>query len=568
MASEETSTSATPGDPSESNQIVEADAPKVLIASETRSVGRTRFLLFALLGLAAIGCSIAAYKYIDNTERRAFRQTFDDLAERTKDSFLATFYQRFQLGRSLAATVAEMWKLQNAPMSEFSMDDSAWDELTLPLRVGFRAILVSFSPILEGDHERRAFEAMARNQTFRLGPYPQCLLCGSDNLTVSNAEVNYHIPGWGTANCGYSQDIALSGGYPGPTCPVIKHLATVEGGCVCAALPEGATQLSVEAEIPDQVFSFVAEERVPVPYNNETYAPMWQTSGFTEYRFNLMFDQMFEERRAVAINETLGMNIPTMTGIIDRTTDEYRIGRPGRTVGRPGMVQYSPIVDREAKKIIGLVSTESSFYSQFPLGLPPLCGLLDIYIESTCGGIRHFTFEAETYVLHYSGPVDKVPEPFDGYAIASTSFEDYQATLESILGSRGKLPEGYTLSCEYRIHLVAQEALWLDLFHTSTPLSAAIAVNGIFLVTSLVFWLYDWLVRKRQAKVMNAANRTTAIVADMFPQHVRERLYEEQTKTASATDDKELQFGEEIAELYPSVTVMVFSVVGFDVWSS
>jgi hypothetical protein len=50
-------------------------------------------------------------------------------------------------------------------------------------------------------------------------------------------------------------------------------------------------------------------------------------------------------------------------------------------------------------------------------------------------------------------------------------------------------------------------------------------VFAVFFFTSLVFVLYDYIVQKRQAKVMASAIRTNNIVSSLFPLSVRDRLY-------------------------------------------
>ena len=154
---------------------------------------------------------------------------------------------------------------------------------------------------------------------------------------------------------------------------------------------------------------------------------------------------------------------------------------------------------------------------------------------------------------------------------------------------------------------------------TKTPLVYAGVVALIFAFTSIVFIVYDCLVERRQARVVNTAARANAIVDSLFPAMVRERVFqsnEERTKSTipptvqkkgnplwpdvSSHKAKKVQFGgdtprkrlksflkgsressakmkgeesmdlasEPIADLFPETTIMFADIAGFTAWSS
>ena len=65
-----------------------------------------------------------------------------------------------------------------------------------------------------------------------------------------------------------------------------------------------------------------------------------------------------------------------------------------------------------------------------------------------------------------------------------------------------------------------------DAHITNQPMLFMFAVLGVFLFTCLVFILYDRIVERRQQKVMTTAVNSEKVVASLFPQAFRERLYE------------------------------------------
>ena len=112
---------------------------------------------------------------------------------------------------------------------------------------------------------------------------------------------------------------------------------------------------------------------------------------------------------------------------------------------------------------------------------------------------------------------------------------------------------------------------------TDSPAILAAVVACIFFFTSFVFLLYDVLVAKRQRVVMSRALESGAIVSSLFPEEVREKLYEENrqrfqneqqvkmfqrrqtTEVSSNNSDSTNDIGSrgppQIAKLYPHTTI-------------
>ena len=142
--------------------------------------------------------------------------------------------------------------------------------------------------------------------------------------------------------------------------------------------------------------------------------------------------------------------------------------------------------------------------------------------------------------------------------------------------------------CEYNIHVLATKE-FQQTFFTNGPIIFSVAVSSCFLIFALVFFLYDWNVRRRQDKLLHTAERTNAIVSNLFPKDVRERIMadaEEQAGNEYAQKQSRMSGGQlkellnetapatsifktkPIADLFPEVTVMFADLVGFTAWSS
>ena len=140
--------------------------------------------------------------------------------------------------------------------------------------------------------------------------------------------------------------------------------------------------------------------------------------------------------------------------------------------------------------------------------------------------------------------------------------------------------------CVYTMSIYATES-FADAYHTNRPAIISMLIVLIFLFTSLAFMLFDCLVTRRQARLLNTALRQNAIVSSLFPKSVHKKLMEEaEVKTGSNKKDNKilanrLSLGavlnndgnimdgainldsKPIADLFPKTTIMFADISGF-----
>lgn len=135
--------------------------------------------------------------------------------------------------------------------------------------------------------------------------------------------------------------------------------------------------------------------------------------------------------------------------------------------------------------------------------------------------------------------------------------------------------------------------MFADEFITATPWVLVAAVVGVLLFAMAMFFFYDYLVERRQTLVLRKAVQSTAIVSSLFPKTVRDRLmnatsalgdegeprtvagFQDRLRNRKASSgprtdkiDPSDDFGETIADLFPSCTVLFADIAGFTAWSS
>jgi hypothetical protein len=121
-------------------------------------------------------------------------------------------------------------------------------------------------------------------------------------------------------------------------------------------------------------------------------------------------------------------------------------------------------------------------------------------------------------------------------------------------------------TCPTRLRVFPSQSMEEE-YITNNPLLYTIGSVIIFLFTSCIFVLYDVMVERRQRKVMASARQTSAIVSNLFPSTVRDRLFHSSDDKASLKEyhgldswlyasNSGFNISGPIADFYPSATVM------------
>jgi class 3 adenylate cyclase len=224
--------------------------------------------------------------------------------------------------------------------------------------------------------------------------------------------------------------------------------------------------------------------------------------------------------------------------------------------------------------------------------LPPNSKGVIVVFENACDQV--FTYRIDGADAIYVGQGDQHESKYDYLGLSST-LSDLRNTSDS---NRGSSYTGLPLSqdfCPMTLRVYPSEAME-DAYLTSDPVTFTVAAVLIFVFTSMVFFFYDWLVERRQKKVMMTAVQSSAIVASLFPSQVRDRLFPtdgagheapkhqktsfEQSKfrmksllgdsgaSPKLTNGGGMGVSPPVADLYPETTVMFADISGFTAWSS
>lgn len=192
---------------------------------------------------------------------------------------------------------------------------------------------------------------------------------------------------------------------------------------------------------------------------------------------------------------------------------------------------------------------------------------ITLVLENSCG--QSFTFFIDEGSVVYIGQGDMHDEKYKGMEVSTT----YEAFWEYKLNE----PTFPWAHCLYRLRVYPSAKLE-EQFLTDRPLRFSLILAGMFTLTCILFMMYDKLVQIRQKLVLSSAIMSGTVVNSLFPEEVRNRLYDEQAPPKSdlnkPSGDQLMPLGVSylpefddgrlgIADLYPNCTVCFLDLVGF-----
>jgi len=242
-----------------------------------------------------------------------------------------------------------------------------------------------------------------------------------------------------------------------------------------------------------------------------------------------------------------------------------------------------PVFDSfiDNRTTVGVIVAWIHWASYFESILPETVSGIVVVLSNTCGG--RYTFEIIGSQVSFLGEGDLHNPDFSRKNISST-FSQGQVINDGTA-------HGITLDqdpCNVQINIYPSHKFY-DSYADTSPTVITLSVSFIFVFTAVLFLLYDRLVERRQALVLQKALQSSAIVSSLFPKNFRDRLMttskvdHHHTRTFKATPASRLKGylgstdtrslsgddgDEPMAELFPNCTVFFADIAGFTAWSS
>ena len=270
--------------------------------------------------------------------------------------------------------------------------------------------------------------------------------------------------------------------------------------------------------IPTRVYPSTGE--LEAHLNAQVHVPIWQLAPvptnakiinldlYSHPSFKRMIDECTEVRHILlseVVDRTfISENIETL----DSNTEMDR--HPRSYAVQPVFRNFGATSD-----LVGFVFAVVPWWTYLVDVLPAGAEGYVVEIQDTCGSPFFYRLDGPeaTYLEDFR------PNPDFAHMAPSREFAEFarftgEETSENIL------------HCSYRMIVHPSDQLKRE-YETKEPIIYTVVVIAVFVVTVMVFILYDYFVQQRQDKVMRTAQKTSAIVSSLFPKTVQTRIMQE-----------------------------------------
>jgi hypothetical protein len=183
--------------------------------------------------------------------------------------------------------------------------------------------------------------------------------------------------------------------------------------------------------------------------------------------------------------------------------------------------------------VVGLLWMGFFWRDMFTNLLPRGSVGIDVVVSNPCS--LSFTYRVNGSTSDFRGVGDFHEESFAQYGTHRNFSSLYETSLRKRTYTGVMVDDGF---CPIVVS-VYPSSVTLATYTTTNRLVFTICSVLIFAFTSLVFILYDVSVERRQKKVMTTAVRAETIVKSLFPDVVRDRLFNHDPAERSLSTGKE-----------------------------
>ncbi len=313
--------------------------------------------------------------------------------------------------------------------------------------------------------------------------------------------------------------------------------------------------------IPEQVWRWENGEKVPYnAYPGETIAPLWQIApaAAPAVNVNLLSHPTIAESFDVMVKRggevmTTAVEVDQMFDFAFDDYEKYRKKEPHMFLLQPVFSSFA-----DDKELVAVIVALTSVGNLLDRILPQGANGIHAVLKDTCGKV--LTFEVNGAKANFVGFED-FHEPKWNHKERASTMEQYEEVFDGL--------------CEHTLYIYPSQK-FRDTYDTNKPVVYTIIVVIAFVVTTVLLLIYDFTVSRRQEKTMRTALRSNAVVSNLFPEAVRDRVlkdvHKEPTKDKKGNTEAYLAAGEvndhPIADFYPAVTILFADIAGFTAWSS
>jgi class 3 adenylate cyclase len=564
-------------------------SPEALVERHDQALLIVKILFVVVFILVAGAATSLIFVFTRDSQKRSFESDFSFIAQSITATLADDMAYFFKASRSISTALTVIMAAYNSSQLEMTVPIPMFSSLTQEATE--TASGASWNPLLRNDDERRQFEDMVSAKEhegyFSEGLYPACYVCGDETLAPSTPSTLITFPGIGTYSCRTLDEAGRSYILSEGSCVAATSAVVEQCACSVSEVDHGTTKADRK---PSQgLFRFTEGENrtaIDEPWTGGPYLPMWLDSASLKTGDVMLYNLLSHPKSSAAVSNMLFSGFPQVTQMYPR--DETHFYTAGMVDDHPTSYFFAPVTSPYRSEIIGAVSMPIPWEILLSKTVPKRGEFVSILIENSCGDESTYRVQNKGFEMTWLGRGDLHDVRYD-HMVHRTSYEDF-SNLALNSGSATKSSDNplQGTSCEYRFSVFPTSQLE-DQYITNAPWINSLSVIAAFIFTSVLFLLYDYIVRRRQVKIMKSAMQTNDIVASLIPDAFRDRLYEQMNtdKPGSITSSpgvcnsklamssflagstQSLAFsGDPIADFFPSCTVAFIDIANFTAWCS
>lgn len=457
-----------------------------LAQRETRAVNRLRTILAVVLVTTATLVAVFVYIFTSHSERNGFQSTFDSYSHLIEDKVQTNARGRLEAIGALAASI-QAYALNT---------DSKWPFVTMPFfedRVtSMQSVLDAYGillfPIVK-DENRTAWEEYSVNHS----DWVNTSFAVQEDYFGTNDQEFLDEPGetW--------FDVLWGEGYEHPDNPDFTN------------------------GISNQIFrtsqNQTGNRPLQIYEKSQWYFPQWQVAPISWYYQS-------------TINSNYGQwdDFYNST-VISMETGHAVLGMAWTDSNAPGYISTMlyPIFDHfpyqhriddiDNREVVAFIGADIFWEDYLKEILPDDGKGIYVVIENTLGQI--FTYRLDGEKVTFVGDGAKHDKEYDDWAHTTQFGIHLHQNVSNEFYVGAPLHDEFI---QYTLHIYPSDELKKE-FVTVRPIIYTVIATLIFMCTSAVFVTYESTVERRQKLVMTTAIKSDAIVSSLFPQRVKERLY-------------------------------------------
>jgi hypothetical protein len=278
--------------------------------------------------------------------------------------------------------------------------------------------------------------------------------------------------------------------------------------------------------------------------SSDFYFPYWQHVPAADYNPLINMDVSQQEPFIDAISDMMSTKQAVLSNITNATflVNQYESSRfQEKHLLEPHLYFLQPLrksLEDEDAPIVGFLSAFLRFGFLFEELLPSYESYLKVIVANSCEE------RPNSYRLWPGGEVQ-----FVGFGNITENLPYGQLRL--ISGVSWKIAASSNATCEYTATIFPSPQ-WQRKYYTTFPVYAGLVACTCFMVSCLMFAMYDSHVQERQRVVMDKALRTSKIVSNLFPSNVRSKMMEEAIKKEDEKANEEKQKYQSIVQRFTS----------------